>query len=361
MRCEDCLAVVEEYFDGELEPKQTERVGAHLAACADCAAALDALSFEQEIYLRYERDVEVSPALWENVRAGVARLEEAEDVARPLPPLTRLRRRLAASFSALAPRAAFAPTLALLVLGVIIGALWLARTPDQRPAGDEIANAPRTGVVESGAAVATPSAPAAPPVVNGGVKSNESNLTPPARVAARRDGAAEVSIVNAGVANVVVPERRAPVAAVIAPPPAVDHLVLAESELLPPSRPSAPAGEDVVAAARVRLLDPEEKEMARHLEQAQALLRSFQNEAPETDAVALAYERRLSRRLLEENASLQLGAETAGREESKQVLDTLEPFLLDIANLRDNASRDEVRSIKERMRKREIIAALTVY
>ncbi|HWS53405.1 MAG TPA: zf-HC2 domain-containing protein, partial [Pyrinomonadaceae bacterium] len=111
MRCEDCLSVVEEYFDGELETKQTERVSAHMAACADCAAALDALSFEQDIYLRYEREAEVTPALWQQVRAGVGRLDEDEKAARPASPLARLRGRLSASLSALAPRASFAPTL----------------------------------------------------------------------------------------------------------------------------------------------------------------------------------------------------------------------------------------------------------
>jgi hypothetical protein len=34
---------------------------------------------------------------------------------------------------------------------------------------------------------------------------------------------------------------------------------------------------------------------------------------------------------------------------------------LDISNLRDEPSREEVRSIKERMQKKEIIASLQVY
>ena len=358
MRCEDCLAVVEEYFDGELEAKQTQSVSAHLAACADCAAALDALSFERDIYLRYERDVEVTPALWEQVRAGVARLEAAAPPAPPQPRLVRLRGRLAASLSVFAPRSAFAPTLALLVLGVALGALWLARTPAERPSGDVASNPARAE---------RPAAPVAPPTVqtntpdavDGNNPPDESNHFAPARAAARREGPAGVSFVNVG--GTVAAARPAPTAPAFAPPPPPDHLLAAESELLAAVGPAAPAGEDVVAAAGARLLNPEEKEMARHLEQAQALLRSFQNEAPEADAVQLAYERRLSRRLLEENAALQFGAETSGREETRQVLDTLEPFLLDIANLRDDASREDVSSIRERMQKREIITALQVY
>ena len=49
MRCEDCLPLIEEYFDGEVTRQTEEEVGAHLSVCADCSAALDAHSFEQEI------------------------------------------------------------------------------------------------------------------------------------------------------------------------------------------------------------------------------------------------------------------------------------------------------------------------
>ncbi|MCA1592790.1 MAG: zf-HC2 domain-containing protein, partial [Acidobacteria bacterium] len=65
MRCEDCLPLVEEYFDREVTGQTAASVRAHLSACATCAAALDALSFEQEIYARYDRGgLEVTPDLW---------------------------------------------------------------------------------------------------------------------------------------------------------------------------------------------------------------------------------------------------------------------------------------------------------
>ena len=74
MRCEDCLPLMEEYFDGEVTTQTGEQMRAHLSACADCAAALDALSFEQEIYARYDRGgLEVTPDLWSRVSAEIAR------------------------------------------------------------------------------------------------------------------------------------------------------------------------------------------------------------------------------------------------------------------------------------------------
>src|SRR5437764_1178422 len=42
MRCEDCLPLIEEYFDGETDARTAASVGAHLSKCADCAAAPDA-------------------------------------------------------------------------------------------------------------------------------------------------------------------------------------------------------------------------------------------------------------------------------------------------------------------------------
>ena len=108
--------------------------------------------------------------------------------------------------------------------------------------------------------------------------------------------------------------------------------------------------------------DPEDREVAQHVERAQMLLRSIKNARPaEGDTVNLAYEKKNARRLLAENATLQFDAETRGDKDTKQVLDQIEPFLLDIANLGDQPTREEVRSIKDRMQKNEIIAALQVY
>ena len=46
---------------------------------------------------------------------------------------------------------------------------------------------------------------------------------------------------------------------------------------------------------------------------------------------------------------------------TKTLLSDLEPFLIDIANLPDQAKPDDVRAIKERVQKTEIVAALIGY
>ena len=115
-------------------------------------------------------------------------------------------------------------------------------------------------------------------------------------------------------------------------------------------------------AAEARLLDPEQKDVARHVERAQMLLRSIKNaSAADAGDADVAYEKDLSQKLLAENATLQLEAEVKGDKETKQVLDSIEPFLLEIANMGDKPSREEVRSIGERVKQNEIVAALEVY
>src|SRR5918993_3757525 len=128
MRCEDCLPLIEEYFDGEVTGQAGEHIGAHLAACTDCSAALDALSFEQEIYARYDLGgLEVTPDLWARVSAEIARTPPtSESPAAGSPFLSRARQYFAAALGVLAVRPALASSLALLVVAAA-GTLWLAR------------------------------------------------------------------------------------------------------------------------------------------------------------------------------------------------------------------------------------------
>jgi hypothetical protein len=126
----------------------------------------------------------------------------------------------------------------------------------------------------------------------------------------------------------------------------------------PPSAASPAASELAVASPISNpFVDPE---TARHIERAQVLLRSFRNTEGGTE-FDLAYEQQSSRRLLADNVLLRRDAEARGNLPMEDLLGSLEPFLLDIANLPDAPTADEVRVIKARMEKKEIITALQVY
>ncbi len=116
MKCQEVCAVLEEYFDGELDERQSHTVAAHINACADCTAAHAALQREQDLLMRYERDVEVTPALWHGVAARIA-ADRAES-APPAPTFgTRLRGWLAGALTV--PR--FSPALTAALVAVAIG------------------------------------------------------------------------------------------------------------------------------------------------------------------------------------------------------------------------------------------------
>jgi hypothetical protein len=119
-----------------------------------------------------------------------------------------------------------------------------------------------------------------------------------------------------------------------------------------------PSGSDqsLIAAS---LFTPE---TIRHFEKAQLMLRSFRNTsaAKSLAATDLAYERQLSRRLLYKNILLRRDAEMKGNLPAEEALSSLEPFLLDIANLPDKPSSSELGGIRERLQRKELIASLQI-
>ncbi len=382
MRCEDCLPLIEEYFDGEVEGPAAGRMGAHLAACATCAAALDALSFEQEIYARYDRRLEVSPDLWARVSAEMARDTAPPSTAAPRPFLSRVREQFAAAFGALAARPALASSLALLLVSAAVGSLWLSRRQQTVPPAEVAENVHAGGAPEVRAVIknadpdpapssagTTPEAyaPAVSSLTGGAAGTRHAAAAAPTRADSRAARGRRPAAGPNG-ADVDLETLLASAPATQASPNVVsfgaeEHAGADDTVALfaNASASSSISGREVAAGAAT-MLDPAEKELARHVEQAQMLLRSIKNaRASEAGSVDVAYEKNLSRKLLAQNATLQLEAEVKGDKGTQQVLDTIEPFLLDIANLRENPSRDEVRSIRERVRSNQIVAALQVY
>ncbi len=372
MRCEDCLPLIEEYFDGEVTGQTGERMGAHLAACTDCSAALDALSFEQEIYARYDRGgLEVTPALWARVSAEIARTPPTpESPAAGGSFLSRARQYFVAALGALTVRPALASSLALLVVAAAAGTLWLSRRTQPIAPTQELAlqNTPAPPVAvappvsNNGNVVETPTGALPFSHNEGGSVPTASELSGPrkaetaqsVKAAARHEGGAHISVDN------LLAESSAPKEDPGIVKFSQDEQVPVDDTAALFVNASAPAGD--VIASDMRPLDPDEKNVARHVERAQMLLRSIKNvRASDAGGPDIAYEKNLSRKLLAENATLQLEAEVRGDKETKQVLDRIEPFLLEIANMGEKPSREEVRSIRERVRSNEIVAALEVY
>ena len=118
-----------------------------------------------------------------------------------------------------------------------------------------------------------------------------------------------------------------------------------------------------VYSADLGYLDIDDRETAKHIEQTENFLRSIRNfpVSDSDDEIDVSYDKALSRRLLNENVVLRRDAEMKAKFPTKTLLADLEPFLIDIANLPDRAKPEEVRAIKERVQKTEIVAALLDY
>lgn len=118
-----------------------------------------------------------------------------------------------------------------------------------------------------------------------------------------------------------------------------------------------------VLSADLGGFDPDDQDTAKHIEQTENLLRSIRNVSvsDSDDEVDVSYDKALSRRLLIENVVLRRDAEMKAKFPTKTLLADLEPLLIDIANLPDRAKPEDVRAIKERVQKTEIVAALVDY
>ena len=121
MKCEDCLAIIEAYFDAELNGRESAKVADHLIACTICNEVYESLQQEQQLYVHYQRDVEVSPALWQGVQASIRQQATPQEIITPVGVAERLRRFFTETFHA--PR--FSPALAAMLVVIAIGATVL--------------------------------------------------------------------------------------------------------------------------------------------------------------------------------------------------------------------------------------------
>ena len=124
---------------------------------------------------------------------------------------------------------------------------------------------------------------------------------------------------------------------------------------------SMPAPALAPSPERVRAADAETL-TAIHFEKAETLLRAFRNvrlNEPST-AKEVTDERKRAQQLVYQNMILRREADTAGDVQIASLLESLEPILLDIANLPDKPDNTDVRAIRERVERKNIVALLQV-
>ena len=115
------------------------------------------------------------------------------------------------------------------------------------------------------------------------------------------------------------------------------------------------------APERVRAADAETL-TAIHFEKSENLLRAFRNVRLDTRGAApeVAYERKRAQELVYQNMILRRAADANGDVHLASLLENLEPILLDIANLPAKPDSNAVRTIRERVERKNIVPLLQI-
>lgn len=367
MKCEECLPLLEEYVDRELEGRTAERLAAHLAACLTCLDALNELSCEAELYASYQPDINVTPALWNAVQARIKEEKITAITAIFVAPPTRLQKWFAQQLEGFAEFGAqrfFQPTSAALVLTTIVivaGVTSLLRSwPERQPEPSSTSQTALQPADNSGSTniLSQPN----PHRLNNVALPTEVSKHP--AIASGGDGT--IGTLSHGTLN----KRRIRNATTKDAVTTTTTTTAAAAKLRRASEEEALFEREVAEldGASTNLfmpksLDGVETEIARHVEKSQLLLRSFRNAqlSALTYSSDIAYDKEQSRKLLYRNIILRRDAATQGSRQVEQLLNTLEPILLDIANLPDRPTSRDVLSIEQQMQKTEIVAELQVH
>lgn len=129
----------------------------------------------------------------------------------------------------------------------------------------------------------------------------------------------------------------------------------------PPVREPKPGEQFASIPAPLRSADAETM-TAIHFEKAERLLLGFKNVRLNEPGAAtkVGYERKRAKELVYQNMMLRREADAAGDVQIASLLESLQPILLDIANLPARPDQDSVRVIRERVERKNIVALLRV-
>jgi hypothetical protein len=309
MDCNECAPLLEDFLYHKLDASTEKGLAEHLSACDSCAREYSLLCTEQELYARCE--LEIAPDFWTGVQARIASENEVRA------------QRFAGLFNAFR----FVPVGAVVTcLLITVGSIGLWRylaTRSNRPITAEVQNAPPSGVTTTGQKI----------VPATGSKTTEDALVD----RGKRDMSRRRFISEAARAYAKKIEK---------PVSATDEVV-----------------EQNKLTQKQRITTDLDADSARHLEQVEMLLRSFKNGRflRHSNTLDLKYESSLSKDLLVRNVLLRRDAELAGDVPLTRLLDQFEPFLVDIANLRDNSDSKEIHKVRDSLRKAQIIAAVNSF
>jgi len=187
MKCEECEVLIEEYADGALDQKSAGPVREHLASCTACTAFHQEWTREQEIYSRYQREVEVTPLLWSSIEARIK--QERGGASEGM--LARLRIQLGGLFAGPRFSPAFAAALVVIAIALTVVVMTLLNSKNQRELlarAERNGSAPAASSDDGNPSVEAPTTEVAPkaPETGSTVASNGGGETAPKKIPAAK-------------------------------------------------------------------------------------------------------------------------------------------------------------------------------
>lgn len=323
MKCEEALALLDDYVECELEDQAAYRLTSHLDECEACARARRSLQREQEVYSRFLLDVEATPLLWSNLRQSM----EAEDARHEPRSLSWLGAWTQSVFSWPSRVPIFAAMTMIIAASILA---FVVMRPNSRTQNPQLAENQPVETPRQPDTLATSTPPTSTPATG----SEASSQVGPRQELPRR------SKPKTGRREVAAPR-------------------IASADMGTWLRKLTESDERFVPASSSFISSAEDSEAAQHAQKAEVLLRSFRNIAAQRGAgLDVSYEKQQSRELLARNILLRREAQTSGDLATEELLSRLEPILIDIANLPPRSSSRDVWQIKEQMRKEGIVSAL---
>lgn len=312
-------------IDGELAPADVSAVKQHLQECSECHQAHEAfLNLRSEIA---SYNSALDPAIVNSALAEVLS-QTARNITQPTAASAGWRDRLAAALGTdRIFNPGFAAVAALVVLAIAIGAIALFRSRPQvdvaKTSAEPQTTAPVPSTSQPDDQVADRGKPKGPR--QRPQQLNKDSVKPaPAQTPERLPSQ---------------PRRRT---------------------ITPPSY----SGIDQTIASNAAPLRHADVEIltARHLEQSEMLLRTFRNVRPArgNQSPDVHYERQRAQQLLYQNMLIRREADVSGDVQLATLLGSLEPILLDIANLRSKPQNEEVNAIKDRVERKSLVPLLQI-
>ncbi len=334
MKCEACLPLVDEFFDGELEPRLIGNVRAHIAGCTSCSGYYQSLRMGQDVYDTFLEHVKLNFTSWQGVRgriqenkiAGTGGILAGFFEKRNWLPNPRFQEAMVAA------------TLGLVVFGFVTWRLAI-RPEDNR----QVATAGPTLVESEKQATPAGAAQLAAEQSRSGYQASEFQKPREAAKRLNRSVQAKASAVRRDVRPVVRPVVTSQALAMVQKAAAFSRAMESARSELEVNRP-------------VTL----KTDVVRHFEKTRLLLLSLKNTPiSETETgVNVGYEKILSRKLANSNVLLRRETTTAGDRSAAELLDRIEPLLIEIANMPDRASRGEVALLSRRIAQKDVLGLL---